>query len=92
MNIVELLTKEEIESYGFIYEPDATKCKSRKLHLYVPSNEMINDDYKLEIAKQITFKYVNRVYKAPNPYEGDPDFLSDPKVIVSGHTVSKNPP
>ena len=25
-----LFTKEEIEKYGFIYEPDATKCKTTK--------------------------------------------------------------
>lgn len=27
---MELFTKEEIEKYGFIYEPDASKCKTTK--------------------------------------------------------------
>lgn len=27
---MELFTKEEIEKYGFIYEPDETKCKTTK--------------------------------------------------------------
>ena len=26
----QLFTKEEIEKYGFIYEPDATKCKTAR--------------------------------------------------------------
>lgn len=83
---MDLLTKEEIERFGFTYEPDATKCKSRKLRLYVPAKELINDEYKAEIANQIPYQYVHKVIETPNPYEGDPNFLADPKVLVTGHT------
>lgn len=86
----ELLTKDEIEKFGFIYEPDENKCKSRKLKLYVPSSEMIDEGYKLEIANQIPYKYVHKVVETPNPYEGDPNFLTDPKVLVIGHTPNGN--
>lgn len=81
-----LLTKEEIEKFGFTYEPDITKCKSRKLRLYVPKPEMINEWFKGEIAKQIPYQCVHQVKETDNPYEGDPNFFADPKVIVVGHT------
>ena len=80
-----LFTKKDIKRFGFIYEPDKTKCKSLKLRLYVPKLEMIDEDYKKEIAKQIPYKYVHLVIKSPNPYEDDPDFLADPRVLVIGH-------
>lgn len=35
---MDLLTKEEIEKAGFIYEPDETKCKTRKIRLHVDCN------------------------------------------------------
>lgn len=82
----ELLTREEIEKAGFVYEPNKTKCKSFKLKLYVPCDSWINDEYKAEIISQIPFVYVHRVKKTENPYEGDPNFLADPKVLVIGHT------
>lgn len=83
---MDLLTKEEIEKAGFIYEPDASKCKTRKLRLYVPAPEGIDDDYKKEIIEQICYKHVHKVWETPNPYEGDPNFLADPRVLVTGHT------
>ncbi len=85
-----ILTKEEIEKYGFIYEPDITKCKSRKLRLYVPKQELIDEEYKKEVANQIPYQYVHQVIETPNPYEGDPNFLADPKVLVKGHTQKGN--
>lgn len=33
-----LLTKEEIEKFGFTYEPDETKCKTRKIKLHFDCN------------------------------------------------------
>ena len=33
-----LLTKEEIESAGFIYEPDESKCHYRKIHMHFDCN------------------------------------------------------
>ena len=84
---MELFTKEEIEKYGFIYEPDVTKCKSLKLKSYIPKPEMIDEAYKVEVAKEIPFKHVHRVKETTNPYEGDPHFLADPKWIVVGHTI-----
>lgn len=80
----ELLTKKEIEKFGFKYEPDASKCKAYKLKLYVP--QVVDDFFKKAIADEIMFEYVNEVIESPNPYAGDPHFLSDPKVIVRGHT------
>ena len=35
---IELFTKEEIEKYGFIYEPDVTKCKTMKTGLHYKCN------------------------------------------------------
>ena len=85
-----ILTKEEIQKFGFTYEPDATKCKTRKLKLYVP--KVIDDDYKDEVAKEIPYEYVHEVKETSNPYEGDPNFLADPKVLVVGHTDIMKPP
>lgn len=82
----ELLIREEIEKFGFIYEPDKAKCKSLKLKLPVPSDNLINDEYKAKIISQIPFVYVHEVKKTENPYEGNPNFLADPKVLVVGHT------
>ena len=36
--MTELLTKEEIEKYGFVYEPDVTKCKTGKLGIHYKCN------------------------------------------------------
>ena len=83
---MDLLTKEEIQKFGFIYEPDATKCKSRKLKLHVP--EVIDDDYKNEVANQITYQYVHQVKASENIYEGNPNYLVDTRVIVVGHTLN----
>jgi hypothetical protein len=83
---MDLLTREEIEKFGLTYEPDATKCKMRKLRLYVPAPEMIDEFYKEEIAKQIPYQYVHQVKETTNPYAGNPNFLADPKVLVVGHT------
>lgn len=82
----ELLTREEFEKAGFVYEPDRTKCKAYKLRLSVPAREMINDEYKSEMISQIPFVYVREVKETENPYEGDPHFLADQKVLVIGHT------
>ena len=79
---LELLNKEDIESAGFIYEPDRSKCKAYKLKLYVP--EVIVEEFKKAIVNEIMFKYVHQVKESENPY--GPDFCSDPKVIVIGHT------
>lgn len=84
--IKKLLTKEEIEKSGFVYEPDRTKCKSLKLKLPVPNDNLINDEYKAEIISQIPFVYVHEVKKTENPYEGNPNFLADPRILVVGHT------
>ena len=35
---MDLFTKEEIEKYGFIYEPDVTKCKTTKTGLHYKCN------------------------------------------------------
>lgn len=35
---MDLLTKEDIEKAGFIYEPDETKCKTRKIKLHFDCN------------------------------------------------------
>lgn len=85
----ELLTREEIEKAGFIYEPDRAKCKSIKLKLSVPGDALINDEYKAEIISQIPFVYVHEVKKTENPYEGNPNFLTDPRVLVIGHNIRK---
>lgn len=82
----ELLTRDEIEKFGFIYESDKMKCKSLKLKLSVPSDDLINDEYKAKLISQIPFAYVHEVKKTENPYEGNPNFLADPKVLVVGHT------
>ena len=79
-------TKEDIRRFGFVYESDITKCKSIKLKLSVP--EIITEDYKLKIASQIPYIYVNEVKETLNPYEGNSNFLSDPRIIVTGHTKS----
>jgi len=81
--VKQLWTRKDIENYGFVYEPDVSKCKTLKLRLYVPVE--IDDFFKQEIAKQIPYKYVHQVWETPNPYEGDPNFLADPKVLVTGH-------
>jgi hypothetical protein len=77
-------TKEDIQKFGFIYEPDVTKCKFLKLRLGIP--EIFTEDYKLKIAEQIPYIYVNQIKETPNPYEGNPNFLADPKIVVAGHT------
>jgi hypothetical protein len=51
MKIVELITKEEFEKFGFVYEPDLSKCKSRKLRHYIP--QVIDDFFKEEIVEEI---------------------------------------
>lgn len=86
MNMKTLLTREEFEKHGFIYEPDVTKCKTRKLKLYVPAEEMINDEYRMEIVNQLPYQYIHEVIETPNPYAGNPDYCCDPKVLVRGHT------
>jgi hypothetical protein len=80
------LNKKEIENAGFIYEPDRSKCKSLKLNIHVPKDDLVNDEFKQQIVKEIPFVYVHQVTETPNPYEGNPDFLADPKVLVIGHT------
>ena len=89
MKKIEIFTKEDIEKYGFIYEPDITKCQSLKLKLCVPESGTMDEDYKTEVANQIPYQYVHQVIESPNPYEGDPNFLADSKVIVVGHTKWK---
>jgi hypothetical protein len=81
-----ILTKEEIQKFGFTYEPDVTKCKTRKLRMYIPKPELMDEDWKTEVANQIPYQFVHRVWETPNPYAGDPNFLADPKVLVTGHT------
>ena len=81
-----LFTKEEIESYGFIYEPDRDKCKSRKLRHYIP--EKVSDWFKQEVVDEIKesgWKYIHQIKETENPYEGDPDFCCDSRVLVVGH-------
>ena len=86
MKRIELLTREEFEKHGFIYEPDKTKCKSRKLKMSIPPVEMIDEDYKMKIVDQIPYKYLYEVIQTPNPYENSTGFFSDPRVLVTGHT------
>jgi len=82
MNIP-ILTKEEIEKLGFIYESDETKCKTIKLALHVP--RVMYDEFYPELVKQTPFKYVNQITETPNPYEGNFNFCADPKMLVTGH-------
>lgn len=42
---MELFTKEEIEKYGFIYEPDVTKCKTRKTGPHYKCNYYKNGEF-----------------------------------------------
>jgi hypothetical protein len=78
MKRIELFTKEEIESYGFIYEPDDTKCKSGRVHtMYsttfkdkdgsIQQSNTIFDltpekQVKDEIAFLIHYKHINSIY------------------------------
>jgi hypothetical protein len=84
-----ILTKEEIQKFGFTYEPDATKCKTRKLRTYVPKPELMDEEWKAAVAKEIPYQYVHQVWETPNPYEGNPNYLTDPRVLVTGHTEWK---
>ncbi len=82
-----LLTKEEMEKFGLVYEPDRSKCKSRKLRHYIP--KIVDDMFKEEIIKEIKesgWKYIHKVIESPNPYESDPNFIADPKPIIVGHS------
>lgn len=81
--VKEIFTKRDIENFGFTYEPDSSKCQTRKLRLYVPSK--IDYFFKQEIAKQIPYKYVHKVWETPNSHEGDLNFLADSKILVTGH-------
>lgn len=83
---MDFLTKEEIEKFGFTYESDATKCKTRKLRTYVPKPEMMDKAWIAEVVSQIPYQFVHRVWETPNPYAGDPGWCCDPKVLVTGHT------
>ena len=83
----EFFTKEEIEEAGFIYEPDRSKCKSMKLKLCIPHDELINSFFKAEIVKEIPYVYVHKIVETDNPYDTDPNFLADPKVLIVGHTL-----
>ena len=82
----EFLTKEEIEKAGFFYESNKSVCKSLKLKLYVPKDELVNDEFKKSIIDEIPFIFVHKVTETPNVYPDDPNFLADPKVLVIGHT------
>jgi hypothetical protein len=42
---MELFTKEEIEKYGFIYEPDVTKCKTTKTGPHYKCNYYKNGEF-----------------------------------------------
>lgn len=88
--IKELLTREEFEKAGFIYEPDRSKCKAYKLRLCVPAKEMINDEYKAELISQIPFVYVHEVKETEKLYDGDSNFVVDSRVLVIGHTRKEN--
>jgi hypothetical protein len=81
-----VLNKEEIERFGFIYEPDKSKCRSCKLKLRLPESEYFNEWFKESIAGEIPFVYVHLVKETENPYAEDPNFLADPKIMVIGHT------
>lgn len=78
--IKQLFTKEDIQKYGFIYEPDTSKCKLRKLRF--PSCETEED--KAEISKEIFFKYVNSVFIDTYQPLIPPDHY-DYRVMVRGH-------
>jgi len=81
-------TIEEIQQLGVQYEPDSTKCKAYKIHLF-PS-----DDCNVEFLKRIQelnpYEYVHQIKETLNPYSNSPEFFSDPKIIIIGHTPSKN--
>lgn len=79
-----IFTREDIERFGFIYEPDKDKCKSHKLRWCVP--RVIDEEFKKSIVDDVVFTHIHEVKKTENPYEGDPNFLADPKVLVIGHT------
>ena len=65
---MELFTKEEIEKYGFIYEPDITKCKTRttgphyKCNYYKdgkfthPEQPILTDEWKIGASEVIKMR------------------------------------
>jgi hypothetical protein len=66
--MIELFTKEDIEKYGFIYEPDVTKCKSAKTGPHYKCNyykegkftnteqPILTDEWKIGTVKLIKAK------------------------------------
>lgn len=86
MKDVDLLSREEFERNGFIYEPDRNKCETWKLRLYVPDEEWRDEEYKKILISELPCKYIHRVWITPNPYEGDPNFFANYRVLVTGHT------
>ena len=53
----ELFTKEEIEKYGFIYEPDVTKCKTTKTGPHYKCNYYKDDDLQFREVVTMAFFY-----------------------------------
>lgn len=107
MKRIELFTKEEIESYGFIYEPDATKCKSGRIHtMYsttgkdkegiVQQSKTIFEcrpekEVKDEIAFLIHYKHINSIYVLIPDELPCYDHVHN-RVWFSGHTVKTENP
>jgi len=76
----QLFTKSDIERFGFKYEPDPSKCKTRKLRFMVCETE----EDKSEIAKDILWKYVHSVFiDTYQPFTLPTHY--DHRVMIMGH-------
>jgi hypothetical protein len=73
----QLFTRQDIEKFGFIYEPDASKCKTIRIKSWP-------NESKQEIARNIYTKYVNSVFvnESIQPITGG---HWDTKVMIKGH-------
>lgn len=78
--VKQLWTRRDIESYGFIYEPDPSKCVTYKVAVGA-----YNENDKKMIAQKIWIKYVHSVFiHTEQPFT--PPTHYDHRVMVRGHT------
>lgn len=107
MKKIELFTKEEIESYGFIYEPDINKCKTGRIKSqYSTSTFQFNKlthsktvfelvpekEAKEEIVFQIPYTHIHSIHV--NIPEEEKDILFGHvhnKIWYTGHTRKPDP-
>lgn len=80
--VKQLWTKKDIEDFGFIYEPNAQKCKTFKL-----AGGYNNEYDKSNIAKKIYVKYVHSVFINTDQPSDFPQSHYDHRVMVKGHTI-----